>query len=88
MYKHPACNATPALHPPMMLQRVLTSPVTLGTAYCEDHLPHDADILQICPRFQYLGQLHPRPVRRGPNALPVTIAWLVLLSFYYTQCEG
>ncbi|KAK9840665.1 hypothetical protein WJX81_008358 [Elliptochloris bilobata] len=32
-----------------------------ANAYCEDHLPHDADILQICPRFQYLGQLHPRP---------------------------
>ncbi len=37
--------------------------VAAAAAYCEDHLPHDADILQICPRFQYLGQLHPRPVR-------------------------
>ena len=38
----------------------------MAAAYCEDHLPHDADILQICPRFQYLGQLHPRPVRPRP----------------------
>ena len=59
---------------------ILTSMVTSGTAYCEDHLPHDADILQICPRFQYLGQLHPRPVRGGLAALPVTTALQCLLE--------
>ena len=58
----------------MMLRCALTLMETSGTAYCEDHLPHDADILQICPRFQYLGQLHPRPVRGGPAAVPVTTA--------------
>ncbi len=51
---------------PASRARALTAPGrAAAAAYCEDHLPHDADILQICPRFQYLGQLHPRPVR-GP----------------------
>ena len=52
---------------PASRARALTAPGrAAAAAYCEDHLPHDADILQICPRFQYLGQLHPRPCAPPP----------------------
>jgi hypothetical protein len=38
-----------------------------SNAFCEDHLPPAAEMIFECPRFQFLGQHHPRQV---PAALP------------------
>ncbi|KAK9807695.1 hypothetical protein WJX72_006345 [[Myrmecia] bisecta] len=33
---------------------------TCSAAFCEDHMPPDAEILMHCARFQALGQIHPK----------------------------
>ena len=45
---------------------LLTWVQACSNAYCEDHLPPDADMIFECPRFLHFGQHHPKQVGARP----------------------
>jgi hypothetical protein len=51
-------------------------------AYCEDHLPLDAEIVGQCERFEKLGQKHPAQVGMGAAFHLLFAACLLLLAFH------